>query len=420
MKYDLIVIGGGTAGCACAYTAGKLGLKTLIIEKNSFLGGAMTSALVTPAMKTISSYNTDFYNTLIDKLNTIGGQITYCDDNQGWFNPELLKIALDSLMTDANVDVLFNAEVEDVKIEKKSIKSIKIKSEILLECIETNNVVDSTGNSDFCQKINCKFLEIKNFQPMNLRFIMSGVNVEEFSNFICELDKDKNVTTSCVIDGHTHLSTAYTWDTNKNWALKDIFAKAISDGVITEADSNYFQLFTIAGMPNSIAFNAPRLVSESYYNPLDINHTSNLLKQGRESIYRLSLFCKKYLIGFENSYISSIANELGVRNSRQIKGKYVYTIDDLKSGKKFDNACLISDYPIDIHSNSQNESKLEEQKPYHLPITALISSDYDNLFVAGRNLSADFEAQAALRIIPSCFSMGEGVAKYIAQQANRK
>ena len=126
MKYDLIVIGGGTAGCACAYTAGKLGLKTLIIEKNSFLGGAMTSALVTPAMKTISSYNTDFYNTLIDKLNTIGGQITYCDDNQGWFNPELLKIALDRLMTDANVDVLFNTEVEDVKIDPNFIKSIKI------------------------------------------------------------------------------------------------------------------------------------------------------------------------------------------------------------------------------------------------------------------------------------------------------
>ena len=37
----------------------------------------------------------------------------------------------------------------------------------------------------------------------------------------------------------------------------------------------------------------------------------------------------------------------------------------------------------------------------------------DRLFVAGRCISADFEAQAALRIIPSCFSMGEGLAKYL-------
>ena len=36
-SYDIIIAGGGTAGCACAYTAGKLGLKTLLVEKNSFL-----------------------------------------------------------------------------------------------------------------------------------------------------------------------------------------------------------------------------------------------------------------------------------------------------------------------------------------------------------------------------------------------
>ena len=36
-KYDVTIVGGGTAGCACAYIAGKLGLKVLLIEKNSFL-----------------------------------------------------------------------------------------------------------------------------------------------------------------------------------------------------------------------------------------------------------------------------------------------------------------------------------------------------------------------------------------------
>ena len=49
-----------------------------------------------------------------------------------------------------------------------------------------------------------------------------------------------------------------------------------------------------------------------------------------------------------------------------------------------------------------------------LPVESLMSADYDNLFAIGRCISADFMAQGALRIIPSCFAMGEGLAKYIA------
>ena len=48
--YDVVVVGGGTAGCAAAYTAGKLGLKTMLLEKNIHLGGSITSGLVIPVM----------------------------------------------------------------------------------------------------------------------------------------------------------------------------------------------------------------------------------------------------------------------------------------------------------------------------------------------------------------------------------
>ena len=63
MQYDVVIVGGGTAGCAAAYTFGKAGKKVLIIEKNIHLGGTMTSALVTPMMKTSENQiNTDFLN----------------------------------------------------------------------------------------------------------------------------------------------------------------------------------------------------------------------------------------------------------------------------------------------------------------------------------------------------------------------
>ena len=407
IKYDVTIIGGGTAGCACAYIAGKLGLKVLLVEKNSFLGGSITSSLVIPAMKTSdNAINTEFFGTLYSELEAVDGAITYCDGNKGWFNPELTKIILDKMMIDAHVDVLFESSIEKIE-EKLSSYIVTIddnnifsSEQGLLNPIETIYLVDATGDAKICEKLNCEFLEKKS-QPINLRFIMSGVDVEKFSAWIMELDKDRDVTTSCVVNGKTYLSTAYTWDSGKNWALKPIFKQAIEENILTEADSNYFQLFSVAGTSDSIVFNAPRLL-----NP------QNPYIEGRASISRLSKFCKKYLKGFENAYISSIANSLGVRVSNRVKGKYIYTQDDLRNGKKFEHPVVISNYPIDIHSDKKDSSKLEKvYKEYQLPIESLIVRD--RLFVAGRCISADFEAQAALRIIPSCFSMGEGLAKYL-------
>ena len=434
-SYDVIVVGGGTAGCATAYMAGKLGLKVLLIEKGIHLGGTMTSGLVVPVMKSGNhQINTDFYNILINEMHNVGGQVTY-QDNPGWFNPELLKIVLDKMMKDVSVDVRYNAEVKDVKTEGKYIISLETNKEILSvynEEVDTDNInhikykplsvyigakyfVDATGNCDFSNNINCKFLEMKSeYQPMSLRFLMSGIDLKKFGNWLLEIDNDRNVTTVENIDGVTHLSTAYTWDTDKHWALAPYFDKAVELGELKDTDRNYFQVFTVAGMHDALAFNCPRIPEN--LNPNLVKDTSKALIEGREAIFRLSKFCIKYFPGFENAYISNIADFLGVRVSNRLKGKYIYTIDDLKTGKKFEHPALISNYPVDVHNRSKNTSTLEKTGEYQLPIESLMAYDYENLFVVGRGISADYMAQGALRVQASCFSMGEAVAKYIKKQ----
>ena len=298
-KYDVVIVGGGTAGVSCAWNAGKLGLKTLIIEQNSFLGGSITSSLVIPAMKTSdNAINTDFYNEFYKKLEQMNGAITYSDNNKGWFNPELTKIALDILMQEANVEVLFETTIKNIEHNEQQkyliyIDSIDTNNILKLETrllphIETIFLVDSTGDGKICEKLNAKFLENSenNFQPKSLRFIMSGINTEKFSNWLLEFDTNRDVTSSCVVNGNTYLSTAYTWDSSTEWALKPLFKRAIEDKVITEEDSNYFQLFSVAGTADSIAFNAPRLLNKEA-------SRSKLYQEGRMSIYRLANFCKK-------------------------------------------------------------------------------------------------------------------------------
>ena len=418
MSYDVVVIGGGAAGCAAAYNLGLNNKKVLLIEKNIFLGGLMTGGLVTPFMKTSENQiNTDFLTKFKAELKKLNGIITYSDGNDGWFNPELAKIVFDKLMKEAGVEVLFDTVVPGVNIIDNKIESINVSSKMLSECIKSRYYIDTTGNCDFSKICNCEFLNKKDeLQPVNLRFIMSNVDVENFAKWLQDFDKDQNVTTVCNIDGITHLSTAYTWDTDKEWALRPLFDSAVAKGILKNEDRNYFQLFTIPNMPNSIAFNAPRIYSKNVIDPLNVSDFSKAVMHGRESIYRLAEFCKSYLIGFDKAYISNIADMLGVRVSRRLKGKYIYTYDDLKSGKKFENPVVISNYPVDVHSAKNNTSVLEKlDVEYQLPVEALFSADIDNLCVAGRCLSADFYAQGALRIIPSCMSMGEGLAKYLLE-----
>lgn len=426
MKYDVIVIGGGTAGCAAAYTAGRLGLKTLLIEKNIHLGGTITSALVVPAMKSGEhQINTDFYNDLIAELRSIGGQATY-QNNPGWFNPELTKIALDSLMAKAGVEVYFDTHIRDVKLDGHKIKSIVISKEMLSvynETIEHDNktlsvsidaryIIDATGNCEIGKLCGCEFLDGENEnQPVSLRFMMGGVDVPLFAEWLKEYDTDRNVTTVEDINGFIHLSTAYTWDKDKTWALSPLFEDAVVKGILKDHDRNYFQMFTVAGMRSTIAFNCPRIID--YTKTLDVANMSKALQLARKNIFRLAEFCRIYFPGFENAYISNIADMLGIRVSRRIKGKYVYTIDDLKSGRKFEHPVVVSNYPVDVHSDKKDSSTLDMVQDYELPIESLMSADIDNLFVAGRCLSADYMAQGALRVQASCFSMGEAVSKYI-------
>ena len=437
IKYDVLIIGGGTAGCACAWNCARLGLKTLLLEKENYLGGTITGGLVIPVMKSgQNQINTDFYKFLIKKMREQNAQITY-QNNPGWFNPEVLKQTLHNILYNEGVDIIYNSKIEDIETSMSHIKNITIPSNLLsvnITSIHTNNIsiqnnktlsvciaanyfVDSTGNLFFSKKINCEILK-NNYpsQPVSLRFIMRGVDLKKFGEWLLEADNDRNVTTVEHIGDHVHLSTAYTWDTDKHWALAPYFDDAVANKVLKDTDRNYFQIFTVAGMSDGLAFNCPRLLAD--YDLSDNKTLEFLYNEGKSAIKRLEKFCKVYFPGFENAYVYKIADKLGIRSSDRIKGKYVYSIENLRSGKKFDNPALVSDYPVDVHSRGKNTSTLEANGEYQVPIESLMSVDYDNLYVAGKCLSADELAQGALRVQASCFSMGEAVAKHISKISN--
>jgi len=426
--YDLVVIGGGTAGCATAITAGKKGLKVLIIEKNSFLGGSMTGGLVMPMMKNFLQNGTDlngnFPKELMEELKQTNNSITFEDNNYGWFNPEILKCVLDNLCEKYNIDVFFESIVTDAEYNNGQITSCEIQYCGQKIKIEGKYFVDATGNGDLAN-ICCADFENGNNgvnQAMTLRFVASGVDVKKFAEFLRSIDDNEGISPICEVDNQIHLSTACTWDSDI-WELKPYFEKAVQDGVLMPEDCAYFQIFTIPNQPDSIAFNAPRIFSKNPLNPLKVEDISYALMQGRKQIQRLMTFVKKYLIGFEDAYISQIAPMLGIRDSRRIKCEYELTEEDILLAKKFENPVAKSNYPIDVHSTQKNKSilnKLNNDDYFEIPLECLKVKSFDNFFVVGRIISSTFMAQAALRIIPNCLSMGENLANYLVFQLRQE
>jgi len=423
--YDVVIIGGGTSGSATAISAAKEGLKVLVVEKNSFLGGSMTGAMVVPMMKNFLKNGVDlsgnFPRELMSIMEKQNEAITFNDNNYGWFNPEMLKCTLDDLFEKYNIDVYFDSIVIDTKIENNKIVSCDFLNCGQKHTIEAKYFVDASGNGDLINLAGIPFENGNNSQnqAMTLRFVVANVDIKKFAKFLRNTDKDEEISPICEINGNTHLSTACTWD-NENWKLLPIFKKAVEDGVLQKEDCAYFQIFTIAGQPNAITFNAPRIYAEKNLNPLEIKDTSYALKQGRKQIRRLMNFTKKYLPGFENAYISQIAPMLGIRDSRRVDGVYKLTKDDIITNKRFDNVMAKSNYPIDVHSREKNKSmltKMEGNSFFEIPLDSMKVKNITNLYVTGKIISADFLSQAALRIIPNCLSMGESLGKYLANKS---
>ena len=415
-KYDLIVVGGGTSGVVCSVSAARAGLKVLLIEKNSFLGGTMTGALVTPMMRNLPQENNSILLEILEKLSKSGDSVNYQGNNQGWFNPEIMKCALDDICTESGVEVLFDTIVISSDTLGKNIESVECFNKSGRKHFGAKYFVDATGDADLAALSGVPF-EVGDYgrtQPVSLRFNMAGINIEKFSIWLENFDEDRNVTTVFKENGKIYLSTACTFD-KKEWKLRPFFEKALEEGILKQSDCKYFQIFSIPGQDGSIAFNCPRI--DLIINPLNANDISKALIEGRKSIRRIAKFCQKFLPGFENSYVSTIANNLGVRDSRRINGKYCLNKNDLS--RIVENPVAKSDYPFDVHSNFQDKSILSKRAYYEIPLESLQVNEIDNLLVVGRSISSDFLMQSSLRIQPNCFAMGEFAGKYIASKLQR-
>ena len=412
MHYDVIVCGGGTAGAAAGIKAARLGAKTLIVEAMSALGGTQTMGWVTPMMPNYIAGEQLSRGMNLDIQGEHGRLSPQTDfpNAQVWYNPNALGLALDRLANQAGAECLYYALAVGAETDGGTIREIDIavRGPKPMLRASADVFVDATGDATLSRlagaQIESGDASGKN-QPMTLRFTLGNVDISRVGEFFGD-DAKPNLP--------DFLSVGFA--KAEESAIASQVAEAIQTGVLQPDDLGYFQFFTVLGRPRELAFNCPRITGFDPEDPFDV---SRALHVGREKIFRIAEFCRKFLPGFEGSYVSVIAPLMGIRESGRVVGDYVLTEDDHQQCRKFPDAVARNRYPIDIHlaDGGVELRKLPDDDYHEIPYRCLLPVGIQNLLVAGRCLSATFVAQSSVRIQPVCRALGEAAGAAAALSA---
>jgi hypothetical protein len=142
----------------------------------------------------------------------------------------------------------------------------------------------------------------------------------------------------------------------------------------------------------------------------------------RRQMRQIAEFLRRYVPGFEQSYVAQSGVQAGVRETRRILGDYQLTADDVLAARKFDDAIARGAYPIDIHNPAGTGTVLKRLPPgeaYDIPLRCLLPVKIDDLLVAGRCISGTHEAHSSYRVMPIVMATGHaaGVCAALAVQS---
>lgn len=416
-SYDVVVAGGGVAGVGAAVAAAKTGAKTIIIETTSALGGLVTNGIVNIPLDFVSGVGAE----LQKELTEMGGLHRKNSD------PEKNKLLFDRWMKRYGIDLLLVTPIIDTIMDGDDVKGAVIHTKTGRMAVLGKTFVDATGDSD-------------------LVFFGGGETMvgreEDGISMGCSLE---------FVLGGVDFATYQASELRQNdpqW--KQFLKEALADGRLPYEIDNHLNWMThIPSRPAgcgkdevSICFAHSRCC-----HPTDNRDLTRMYVEGREQAAILSRFIRENVPGFEDSYLSYTGSLLGVRESRRIKGMYVFTGMDIAYARKQDDVIAISQHGFDLHGFTaagnqkwfkgtlpdgreayiSNRAGWGSQFPpddglprvnmlelceggeyyYDIPFRSLVPVRLNNVLAAGRNISADIPGQSGTRLIMCCMTLGE-------------
>lgn len=405
--YDLIVAGGGMSGVSAAVSAARSGLRALIVEQSSMLGGLGTSGLMTMVM-TSRKWFYGIGREIMDALKK-DGNARWIDDypvkdyERIPFDAESMKRMLDDIVLESGTDVLLYSKITGIEMDGRRIRSLRVNGPTGDFTVEGKAFIDATGDGMLSYYAGEDYDlgdENGNTQAPTMTAYYAGVDFDRYEEFL-----------KTYADGPA---------IPKVNMIRDLAPKAVADGVLSVCDFHHPGIFRISPCFNVGVMNAGHIYGADCLSPEGLTKATIA---GRKMAQEYLNFYRRYVPGFEKAYMTNTCSYLGLRETRRIRGKYITTMADKAAYRKFDDAVMRFDGGAvsDVHASSADKKAYEEYYKLfteqrktvreddwaELPYRSLLPAKTENLLLAGRCLSGDRGVQGQLRIMGYCFMMGQ-------------
>lgn len=418
---DVLVVGGGPAGLGAALGAAQAGARVVLAERYGFLGGNATAALVMPLMSFHTAHPTKekkgattllptdhgpgeaiiagALKSLLERLVKAGGAIAPSLET-GYvvpFDPEWFKLIALELLDEAGVQFLFHSFASGVLGDSR-VQGAVLETKAGPLAVRARVTIDCTGDGDLAVQAGAPS-EIGRadglVQPMTLMF-----RVVEFQRQNFE---------------------AYVTQHPKQWrgvhGLWDLVREASERGDLRLPREDI--LFFATPHEEEVSVNSTRVTRVLGTDVWDLSYAE---WASRKQMRQIAEFLRRYVPGFEKSYVAQSGVQVGVRETRRIMGDYQLTADDVLAARKFDDAVARGAYPIDIHNPTGTGTVLKRLPPgeaYDIPLRCLMPTNTEGLIVAGRCISGTHEAHSSYRVMPIVMATGQAAGVCAALAARR-
>lgn len=395
-RFDVAILGGGSAGLAAAVTAAREGARTLLVERHGFLGGMGTASLVhsfcglylirdePDAVLANPGFPTEMAERMIEATG-IGPQRMGRVDVLPQHPVEFVKIADEMVSREPQLELRLHSEVSGISQDEDSWQ-IDLCGRGGAHSVSARCLVDASGDAVVADLFG---------RPSE----MSAAPRLQRPAYVFGVRHDGD------LGGEARLHIA------------GLLVEGVRAGDLPEAALGL--VFRASGRRGE-AFGTIDLTggeSPEEYRPLDATCLTQLEIEGRQIATKSVAWLSRRSELWRDSYISHWPARAGVRESRRWIGEYVLTGADLLRGARFEDEVALATWPMEFRESAKGPKLRfpEGNRPTGIPLGCLKPFGVERLFVAGRCISTDHDAQASIRVMGTCFATGEAAGRAAAR-----